>query len=81
MAQCGAHSAADWMLIKIRAYRGTVAVYIRDDDAQLFALSAHQAKTPPRCRLAGVYGKGIRYRDAVADMAELLSDYRGANDD
>lgn len=81
LAQAGIHEAADWLLIKLRSYDRPVAVFMRDDDGQLFAGRADQAKAPPRSRPVGVYRKGLRYREAVEDLTDLLLDYRGANDD
>lgn len=66
----GPHACADAALYKIRAAREPVALHIEDDGA-LTARAARLCKADDT--RIGVYRKGVRYSDLVADLAFIRS--------
>lgn len=77
LLQMGAHEAADWLLVRVRATRGRAALYVRHD-GQLNTIAGHQARPRPGWCEAGMYAKGLKYREAVDDLAHLAGELRGA---
>ena len=74
----GYHAAADWLLYKIRAAKGAIALHLEDDDTLTTRLAS-------RCRatdsLVGVYGKDVRYSDMLDDLRTIRDNLpkRGRN--
>lgn len=66
----GPHACADAALYKISATREPVALHIEDDGA-LTARAARFCKSDDT--RIGVYRKGVRYSDLVADLAFIRS--------
>lgn len=66
----GPHACADWLLYKVRAVPTPIALHLEDDGALT-------ARAAPTCKAddsrVGVYGRGVRYSDVVADLAFIRS--------
>ena len=66
LLQHGPHRCADLLLYRIRGTREPIALHV-EDDGQLTTRAARTCKADDS--RAGVYRKGVRYSDLVADLS------------
>lgn len=64
----GAHACADWLLYKLRAARGGIALHI-EDDGDLTVREARRDRGGPS--LVGVYRAPLNYCQLVDDLSWL----------
>jgi hypothetical protein len=73
----GAHAAADWLLDRIREAGCEVSMFVGTHGG-LATLYAATAKRKPGFRHVGDYGPGLKYREAVDDLAFLTRELEQA---
>lgn len=73
----GSHAAADWLNVKVRSYRGAVAVFA-SRSGSLVAVRASTAKPRIGFELIGTYTKQLKYREAVDDLSHLARELEQA---
>jgi len=73
----GPHACADWLIVRVRAEGRPVALFYFES-GRLHVGRASQARCPVTARPAGVYAKGLRYADVLADMQVIAAECREA---
>lgn len=71
----GAHSAANWIVEKVREHRDPLAVFVTPAGA-LVAVAARTARRRAGFMAIGTYRAGLHYREVVEDMAHLAQELK-----